>query len=122
MADRQYEDGGALFPNKNKRNDKQPDYDGKITIDRDTAAYIFEQIKGGNANPTIKLAGWRRMGRNNTTFVSLKADIPWQDHPDNPQKGQARRGSPPPYQGKGGYAQARNEPDYARDMDDSIPF
>jgi uncharacterized protein (DUF736 family) len=47
---------GVLFAKKNKKNEKQPDYDGNINVDGKDYA----------------LAGWKKTSQKGATFLSLK--------------------------------------------------
>ena len=47
---------GVLFVKKNKKNEKQPDYDGNINI----------------AGKDYALAGWKKTSQKGATFLSLK--------------------------------------------------
>jgi|688.fasta_scaffold370196_4 uncharacterized protein (DUF736 family) len=47
---------GVLFVKKNKKNEKQPDYDGNINVDGKDYA----------------LAGWKKTSQKGATFLSLK--------------------------------------------------
>jgi uncharacterized protein (DUF736 family) len=49
-------DRGILFPKKDKKSEKQPDYDGKINV-------------GGK---DYALAGWKKTSQKGATFLSLK--------------------------------------------------
>lgn len=50
---------GVLFI-KNKKTDKQPDFDGEINID----------------GKEYKLAGWKNMSEKGTSYISLKVSKP----------------------------------------------
>lgn len=117
--------GGVLFNiEPSKRRPRGPEYEGKLAIEGDVATYIYEKLRQ-NETPEIRLAGWRRQGRNNTSFLSLTPDIPWADHPDNPQSGQASTRQPPPARGRqNGPAQDDGRSSYrdTRDDHDEIPF
>lgn len=54
-----YEMSGLLFPERNKKSEKAPDYTGKLTM-------------GGTE---YRLAGWKREGTKGT-FLSLKVSLP----------------------------------------------
>ena len=47
---------GVLFVKKNKKNEKQPDYDGNINVDGKDYA----------------IAGWKKTSQKGATFLSLK--------------------------------------------------
>ncbi|CAB4127610.1 hypothetical protein UFOVP95_36 [uncultured Caudovirales phage] len=63
MADYKNKDGsGVLFFNEDKRNEKAPDYKGKLILDRD-------YTKGSE----VKISGWRKKTPKNH-LVSLAVD------------------------------------------------
>jgi hypothetical protein len=63
---------GNLFTST-KRNDKAPDMNGKITIEKDLLMTLIEEAQG-EATVTIKLDGWRKKDKNNNPMVSLKVN------------------------------------------------
>lgn len=62
---------GALF-GRQKRTTNSPDMSGDITIGGDLLDYIAQALSRGEREVKIDIAAWRRMGRNNSTFMSLK--------------------------------------------------
>jgi len=51
---------GAIFTNRYKRSDKQPDYTGKVTINGEE----------------YRIAGWKRTDRNGNAFMSIALTDP----------------------------------------------
>jgi hypothetical protein len=94
--------GGVLFPiQADKVRQNGPVMDGKLAIEGDVATYIFEKLQAGQV-PEVRLAAWSRMGKSNNKFLSIKADIPWEDNPANTKAGGGqRRGAPSPHSQQG---------------------
>jgi hypothetical protein len=63
---------GKLFTST-KRNEKAPDMNGKITIEKDLLLAMIEEAQG-EPTITIKLDGWRKKDKNNNPMVSLKVN------------------------------------------------
>ena len=95
--------GGVLFPiDQQKQKQNGPVMDGKLAIEGDVATYILTKLQAGQV-PEIRLAAWSRMGKSNNRFLSIKADTPWEDHPDNRAGGGNKgRGAPSPHSQQGG--------------------
>jgi len=77
------ENSGSLFKNTNKKTDNHPDYTGIIDI-------------GGKV---MRIAGWKKAGKEGTTFLSLQVS-------EEKQEEQKTNKKASPFDG----------------MDDSIPF
>ena len=67
----QYPNSGALFPNSWKKNEKQPDHKGTITLERSLLKKLLDLTTEDEI--PIKLSGWDRRG-NKGMFISLKYD------------------------------------------------
>jgi hypothetical protein len=60
-------DTGSLFAETSKKNPKSPDYSGTIAINlKDLTG-----IKTENGLTYIKLSGWKKIGKNGKTYLSL---------------------------------------------------
>ena len=114
MSNDKFENGGALFPlTGDRRTEKGPTLDGKLSIDGDLAAYVLDQLSR-KGTVEIRLAAWKRMGKSNQQFLSLQGDIPWADNPRNPKATGAV---------SSGVQAAAAQPVQQRPvMDDEIPF
>ena len=66
--EKNYPNSGVLFSQRSKTNTKAPDYTGNILIDVKDFTEENGQIK-------IRLAGWKKVGKSGTTFLSLKASM-----------------------------------------------
>jgi len=63
-------DSGSLFAEQTKKNPKSPDYSGTIAINlKDLTA-----IKTENGLTVIKLSGWKKVGKNGKTYLSLSVN------------------------------------------------
>lgn len=60
----EYKNSGALFSVTVKKNPKQPDYRGDITL-------TLSDFKVENGKIRVNVAGWKREDRNEKTFLSL---------------------------------------------------
>lgn len=66
--EKNYPNSGVLFSQRSKTNVKAPDYTGNILIEVKDFVEEKGQIK-------IRLAGWKKVGKSGTTFLSLKASV-----------------------------------------------
>lgn len=71
----QYPPRGALFQNRNKQKETQPDYTGNLEIPNDVAQDIVAQINEGIDPPKIDLVGWKKVGQSGLAFVSLRGNL-----------------------------------------------
>ena len=65
-----YSNTGRLSPNQYKKNDKQPDHKGSITLER---ALVKQLLEESEDEVVIKIAGWNRSGQYGD-FISLSYD------------------------------------------------
>lgn len=89
MNNRNNSGGGAIFPiAQGRRKMNGPSMDGRINLDPSVVQYIVEASKYGG-DVEIRLAAWSKQGQNGRPgFLSLKASIPWEKDPNNPQNQQ----------------------------------
>lgn len=137
----EYPNTGALFV-RQKKNPKAADYGGDVTIDGEVLDYILRQRERGQ-EVKIVLSGWKRMGRGNTTFISLKVEVPWQERiqasvsqSQQPRQnsnygnqrggyGEQSGGRAPIQTSRGQYersAPRQTQRSFDEDLDDEIPF
>ena len=64
---------GVFFSQSMKRSDKAPDYSGEILID-------IRTFKVENNMIAIRLAGWKNVAKSGKTYISLKCDVPRDQH------------------------------------------
>ena len=85
---------GVLFREREKRNDKAPDYKGKLNVE----------------GKDYELAGWIRESKAGNKFLSVSISEPWQG---------GKREETPAKQSERFQAPSKDEPD---DIDSDIPF
>ena len=67
----QYGPGGALFVNSNKAPEsKQPDYTGRMTLDKELVDYLSTKLSSGQ-DAELELSGWKKVSGAGNTFLSL---------------------------------------------------
>ncbi len=81
--------GGALFV-RDKKSPNAADYGGDVTLEGEVLDYILREAENGNP-VKIEFGGWKRQGRNNTTFISLSANIPYSVRQGQSQPAPQRR-------------------------------
>lgn len=132
----QYPNSGTLFT-RDKKNPKAADYGGDMTIDAEVLQYLLAKARNGE-EVKLELSGWRRQGRNNTNFISLKVDIPYSERQNRTGQGQGVQGGRqysrpypderPPIQtsrgqyDRGGFEQGRQQAQFRQELNDEIPF
>jgi len=63
-------DTGSLFAEMSKKNPKSPDYSGSISINlKDLTG-----LKTENGLTYVKLSGWKKVGKNGKTYLSLSVN------------------------------------------------
>lgn len=73
--------GGALFINRNKTNDKQPDLSGDVEINMELLKALVELAKK-NQPLKMRMAGWVKEGKNGKFYsVQLAEDNKRQEKP-----------------------------------------
>lgn len=65
-----YPNTGKISPNQYKKNDKQPDHKGSITLERSLVKQLLEESED---EVVIKISGWNRSGQYGD-FISLVYD------------------------------------------------
>jgi len=80
-----YPNTGALFRNNRDDHPKAPQWKGDIELDADLLRVLVEKAK---ARQPIKLsiAGWEKESPKAGTFISLKADKPYEKQAAPPPK------------------------------------
>jgi len=82
----QYPNSGTLFV-RDKRSPKAADYGGDFTLDGEVLDYVLRSAERGQP-VKLEISGWKRQGRNNTTFISLKLDTPYAERSNNQSRQQ----------------------------------
>jgi len=96
---------GALFKNRKKQAEKQPDYTGNIEMDGDVVRDLMAQLNEGVKHPKADLSAWIRKSKSGMNFLSLNSSIY--------------------YERNGGHNKSSNNSNQSSgldDMDDEIPF
>lgn len=76
----------SLFPAKEKRSDKSPDYTGTIELPLDQAMALADWLTGqpgeqaynGETVVKIRLAGWKATSKNGMAYLNGKISAPQQ--------------------------------------------
>lgn len=69
-----FDNGGALFTNNEKRGPTSPDYNGNIRINREMLDYLIDQMEAGQ-DLILTVFGYNRQG-NRQRFIGLSPAIP----------------------------------------------
>ena len=65
-----YSNTGVLWTNNYKKNDRQPDFKGDLTLERSLVKQLLSESED---DVKIKISGWNKTGRNGP-FISLVYD------------------------------------------------
>ena len=128
MAGYQDRSGGALFPERNRSNEKSPTSTGYIDLNAELVSQILAKARTGEPIK-LRIAAWSREG-NSGKFLSLAAEM----------DGAGRKQSGQQFAGNNAGGQQRRQPDAGQqrrrqqddegwggkdrgaDFDDEIPF
>lgn len=72
--------GGALFMNRNKTNDKQPDLSGDVEISMDMLKVLVKLAKE-NQPLKMRMAGWVKEGRSGKFYSIQLSESRQQERP-----------------------------------------
>lgn len=72
--------GGALFINRNKTNDKQPDLSGDVEITMDTLKALVDLAKK-NQPLKMRMAGWVKEGKSGKFYSIQLSENKQQEKP-----------------------------------------
>lgn len=93
---------GALFKNKDKKQDNHPDYRGDFKLTQELLDELA--VAFGTGHDKVQIAGWIKKSQNGLTYMSLAISPPYRkDDNRAPERPQARNTN-------------------AADLDDEIPF
>lgn len=71
----QYPNSGAIFRNRDKSNDRAPDWRGDVELDTELLKELIAVAK--NRQPIkLSIAGWEKEGQKAGTFISVKVEMP----------------------------------------------
>jgi len=76
MEERMQSDG-MIYTNNYKENEKQPDWTGKVILDKNLLKALVEKIKGGE-EAEMRVALWDRVSKNGNEYKYARLDIPQQ--------------------------------------------
>ena len=80
MYDNKNQSDGAIYTNKYKENDKQPDWTGAVEISRDMLKELVNKLKIGqtaeNGGVELRVALWNRTSKNGKEYKYARLDIP----------------------------------------------
>ena len=95
---------GALFKNRKKQTEKQPDYTGNIEMSADVVKDLMAQLDEGIKHPKADLSAWIRQSKSGMNFLSLNSSVY--------------------YERNGGHNRSsnNNQSSASNDLDDEIPF
>ena len=82
MEERMQSDG-AIYTNSYKENEKQPDWTGKVILDKNLLKALVEKIKGGE-EAEMRVALWDRVSKNGNEYKYARLDIPQQQRKAEP--------------------------------------
>lgn len=97
------------FPNsgtmhlREKKSPRAADMGGDFVIEADVLEYILQQANGGARQVKLEVSAWRRMGRNNNQFWSLKIQTPWSERQQDSPRGGYQNQRDDYERGRGGY-------------------
>jgi uncharacterized protein (DUF736 family) len=97
---------GALFQNKDKKQDNHPDYRGDFKLTQELLDEIA--VAFGTGHDKVQIAGWKKKDRNGNPYLSLTISPPYRK-----DKGADGDFAPPP---------ARPATRTRAELDDDIPF
>tara|TARA_R100001369_G_scaffold26894_1_gene48457 strand:+ start:1042 stop:1347 length:306 start_codon:yes stop_codon:yes gene_type:complete len=82
MEERMQSDG-MIYTNNYKENEKQPDWTGKVILDKNLLKALVEKIKGGE-EAEMRVALWDRVSKNGNEYKYARLDIPQQQRKAEP--------------------------------------
>ena len=66
---------GAIYTNNYKQNEKQPDWTGKVVLDKKLLKALVEKVKVGE-EAEMRVALWDRVSKNGNEYKYARLDIP----------------------------------------------
>ena len=82
MEERMQSDG-AIYTNNYKQNEKQPDWTGKVVLDKKLLKALVEKVKVGE-EAEMRVALWDRVSKNGNEYKYARLDIPQQQRKAEP--------------------------------------
>jgi|TARA_R110000824_G_scaffold142662_1_gene309919 hypothetical protein len=75
MTEERMQSDGAIFTNNYKDNEKQPDWTGKVVLDKKLLKSLVEKVKSGQ-EAEMRVALWNRQSKNGNDYKYCRLDIP----------------------------------------------
>ena len=75
MDEERKQSDGAIYTNNFKEKATQPDWSGKITLDRDLLKDLVKRVQEGK-EAEIRVALWDRTSKNNNEYKYARLDLP----------------------------------------------
>ena len=75
MYDNKNQSDGAIYTNNYKDNEKQPDWTGKVVLDKNLLKALVEKVKSGQ-EAEMRVALWDRTSKNGNDYKYARLDIP----------------------------------------------
>ena len=75
MDEERKQSDGAIYTNNYKKTATQPDWTGKITLDRDLLKVLVKKVQEGE-QAEIRVALWDRTSKNNNEYKYARLDLP----------------------------------------------
>ena len=85
-----YSNTGVLWTNNYKKNDRQPDFKGDLTLERSLVKQLLSESED---DVKIRISGWNRDGKNGP-FISLAYDSFKPKEEPKPAPRQAKQADP----------------------------
>lgn len=83
MYDNKNQSDGAIYTNDYKNSEKQPDWTGKVVLDKNLLKALVEKVKSGQ-EAEMRVALWDRQSKNGNDYKYARLDIPQpQKKPDD---------------------------------------
>ena len=75
MDEERKQSDGAIYTNNYKKSATQPDWTGKITLDRDLLKDLVKRVQDGE-EADIRVALWDRTSKNGNEYKYARLDLP----------------------------------------------
>ena len=75
MTEERMQSDGAIYTNNYKDNEKQPDWTGKVVLDKNLLKALVEKVKSGQ-EAEMRVALWDRTSKNGNEYKYARLDIP----------------------------------------------
>jgi hypothetical protein len=74
MTEERMQSDGAIYTNNYKDNEKQPDWTGKVVLDKNLLKALVEKVKSGQ-EAEMRVALWDRVSKNGNAYKYARLDI-----------------------------------------------